>query len=100
MWRGTKGGTETIFDVFRGRLRVLASLIIILAPPPLGPVVTVISTLLCSVLLPNTFPVSTPDHPNYDHLHASASYSNSLDFVRDVGLPAREGLARAMAESH
>jgi len=86
MWRGTKGGTETIFDV-RGRLRVLASLIIILAPPPLGPVVTVISALLCSVLLPNTFPVSTPDHPNYNHLHASASYSNSLDFCQTLDSP-------------
>jgi hypothetical protein len=75
---GDDGGTETIDAV--GHWHV-SSLIIILAPPPPGPVITVRSALLCSVLLSNTFPVPTPDPmPNYNHRHASTSYSNSLDF--------------------
>jgi hypothetical protein len=55
---GDDGGTETIR---RCPGTSPTSLIIILAPPPLGTVVTMISALLCSVLLSSTFTVSTPD---------------------------------------
>lgn len=56
---GDDGGTETI----RCCLGTTPSprLLLFLAPPPPGPVVTEFSVLLCTVLLSSTFSVSTTD---------------------------------------
>jgi hypothetical protein len=97
MWRGTKGGLRQ-FDV-RGRFRVLAYYYS--SATATGPVVTVLSALFCPVLLSNTFPVSTPVQSRTTTITQRVHRTQiPLIFLCDIGLPAREGLARATAESH